>query len=643
MADETEGQGHGVAASRSVDALNLTMSGASRERADELLEKQSRLVDLQIEELRKEDRIRHWSLRVRHIGDILKLTFQLGLACLVLAAFIALLTTIWSASHDSGLIIEPFSVPPDLASRGLTGQVIASQVLDKLAALQAATDSSRAADTYASNWGNDIKVQIPETGVSIGELYRYLVGWLGDETRISGEVFRTASGIAITARAGSDASQTFIGSEADLDSLTQKAAESIYSHTQPYRYGRYLDESGRIDEAAAIFRQLALNGLGKERAWGFSGWGITEFKRGNVAVAHALESRAISLDPNNALPRAVLGLLEIGLGHTEAALAAYTAEISILTRGDGELSDAAAQVRREDAQASIAELTGDYVTAIAWRKQFEQPDSYSPRNWLIIAITLATDHDPSGALLVPRSSYSTSNTYQKQQDVLFALLESTWVRTWVTAARQDWSAHVRYARLLQEFGSKIPAFRTNLLPRSVWPEYAYALANLGRAPEAHALIDRTPVDCTLCVRMRGNIDTVKKNWTGAAYWFGVATKQAPSLPFGYTDWGSMLLAKGHYDDAIAKFTLANQKGPHFADPLEMWGEALMLKDRSDLALAKFENANKYAPNWGRLHMKWGEALGYVGRKDEARAQYRITSGLDLSVADKAELARDMRG
>ena len=74
----------------------------------------------------------------------------------------------------------------------------------------------------------------------------------------------------------------------------------------------------------------------------------------------------------------------------------------------------------------------------------------------------------------------------------------------------------------------------------------------------------------------------------------------------------------------------------------MWGETLMLKNRSDLALAKFEDANKYAPNWGRLHMKWGEALGYVGRNDEARAQFRIASTLDLSVADKAKLARDMR-
>jgi hypothetical protein len=41
-------------------------------------------------------------------------------------------------------------------------------------------------------------------------------------------------------------------------------------------------------------------------------------------------------------------------------------------------------------------------------------------------------------------------------------------------------------------------------------------------------------------------------------------------------------------------------------------------------------------------MKWGEALGFVGRRDEARAQYRIAVSLDLSVADKADLTRNMR-
>ena len=266
-------------------------------------------------------------------------------------------------------------------------------------------------------------MQIPETGVSVSELYRYLVGWLGNETHISGEVYRTTSGIAITARAGSEAGQTFVGSEADLDSLTQKAAEFIYSRTQPYRYGRYLDEAGRIDEAESIFRQLALDGLGKERAWGFSGLGIIKFKRGDVSAARDRELRAVSLDPGNALPRAVLGLFENGLGHIEASLAAYKAELSILARGDGELRDAAAQIRREDAQANIAQLTGDYVAAIAWSQQFEQPDSYAPQNPLIIAITLTADHVTSDALLKWRNSEPDFNIPDKQQAALFGLVE----------------------------------------------------------------------------------------------------------------------------------------------------------------------------------------------------------------------------
>jgi tetratricopeptide (TPR) repeat protein len=115
--------------------------------------------------------------------------------------------------------------------------------------------------------------------------------------------------------------------------------------------------------------------------------------------------------------------------------------------------------------------------------------------------------------------------------------------------------------------------------------------------------------------------------------------RSPDIPFADTDWGEMLLRKGDYDGAIAKFEAADQKGPHFADPLEMWGEALMQENRSDLALAKFEEADKYAPNWGRLHLKWGEALLWSGKPDDAKKQFTIAAGLELSSADRAALDR----
>jgi tetratricopeptide (TPR) repeat protein len=152
-------------------------------------------------------------------------------------------------------------------------------------------------------------------------------------------------------------------------------------------------------------------------------------------------------------------------------------------------------------------------------------------------------------------------------------------------------------------------------------------AHLGDFRSAHALIDKSPLDCSPCLRMRGTIAGLEKNWAAADVWFARAVKAAPSIPFNETHWGAVLMRKGDLDGAIAKFETASRKGPRFADPLEMWGEALIARNRSDLAVEKFEEAAKYAPNWKRLRQKWGEALSYAGRKDKARRQLALARTL----------------
>ena len=60
-------------------AFNTALHAASgTEEARALLRKQARLVDLQSADLEREDTVRHWSLRVRHISDVLKLGFELA-------------------------------------------------------------------------------------------------------------------------------------------------------------------------------------------------------------------------------------------------------------------------------------------------------------------------------------------------------------------------------------------------------------------------------------------------------------------------------------------------------------------------------------------------------------------------------------
>jgi tetratricopeptide (TPR) repeat protein len=217
-------------------------------------------------------------------------------------------------------------------------------------------------------------------------------------------------------------------------------------------------------------------------------------------------------------------------------------------------------------------------------------------------------------------------------------------------AMSDWNALLSEAsateKAVKSFASVPPYTRAYVqfaLTRQVWPLVAVAQAMTGDFKGAHALIDKTPLDCDACLRAHGRIDLAEKNWRGAEYWFARLVADTPSLPFGYFEWGRVLLSRGDTEGAIAKFKIANRKSPHFADPLEMWGEALVARNRSDLALAKFAEAEKYAPNWGRLHLKWGEALWWSSKRDEAKKQLASAARLDLTPSEKAELAKVSHG
>jgi hypothetical protein len=256
MSEETKGQESAAfATGAGVDqvAAALALGGASREGADAFLKKQGRLVELQTLDLMREDKLRHWSLRVRHISDVLKLSFELAAALIATAIVIFIGVSVWSATRDQSLVIESFDVPSDWATRGLTGKVAAGQLLHRLVLMQDATDTARPANSYQNNWGDDFQVQIPDTGVSLGEAVRYLHQWLGHETRISGEIYRTAKGIALTTSVG-DTSTTFEGPESSVGTLMQKAAEAVYAQTQPYRCGTYFANHGRLQEAQAVYQ-----------------------------------------------------------------------------------------------------------------------------------------------------------------------------------------------------------------------------------------------------------------------------------------------------------------------------------------------------------------------------------------------------
>jgi tetratricopeptide (TPR) repeat protein len=646
MSDDDE-EGLENRTSADTAALSLAMNAATHDekvaaRAAILLEEQTKLVRLQVADLRKEDSLRHWSLRVRHVNDLIKLTFGLGAAFVVLVVAIALGALVWNARGATGLLIQPINTPPDFAAKGLDGTVLAHKLLDKLNGFVTEADkwSFRSADSVSGNWGNDSKVEIPETGISIVELSRFLHQRLGHETSMSGELYRTQTGIALTVRVGAEAGETFEGREQDLDALLTRAAQALLADTQPYRYVWMLYSEGRpASSVVPIARQYAEAATGREQYWRLSALEQQLGFAGRFRDSSEVCGRTIATFPDNPFGYFDMSAVEWPLGHLERAYDSMKIAQKLLYGSAApDLELIALPFLRANADSFAGDLIGAYSDAIA-------VDIAESKTGLFdlnvsgpgaMAEDYAENHDAAAARAILAEHHLTHDDMLLTPEyILVAGLDLP--NFFVQASAGDWMEAA--ASLEQTDRATLRRGDVNAVRHTlIWPWLAYAWVQTGRLKDAEALIAKTPLDCTLCLEMRGRIDEAKGDAAGAEYWFAKAVADAPSLPFGETDWGGMLYRRGDYDGAILKYQNANRKSPHFADPLEMWAEVLIAKNRSDLALAKFAEAEKYAPNWGRLHLKWGEALVWSGDKAGAQKQFAIASRLDLAPSEKSELA-----
>src|SRR6185312_392459 len=167
--------------------------GRSRDHADPefdaFLRDQRRLISLQTEHLHEQRELVLSRLRWGRFSDRMKALLQIMTAVIGAAVVVLIATMAWQAHEAHGLVIEAFSVPPDIARTGLTGQVAAGRFLDKLQELQVGTShSSRPSESYASDWGSDFKVEIPETGLTFSEFDKLLRERLGHMDHVTGEV-----------------------------------------------------------------------------------------------------------------------------------------------------------------------------------------------------------------------------------------------------------------------------------------------------------------------------------------------------------------------------------------------------------------------------------------------------------------------
>ncbi len=563
--------------------------------------------------LAKQEQLLGWQVASERAGFALKVL--VGVAGLALV--VALATMAWSARQADGLVVEPFLVPPDLARQGITGEIVARQVLDRLAELDRAANALYTV-RVSDSWSQATRIQVPQTGVSLDEVQRLLRRWLGHETYVSGEITPSPAGLQLKARTGAGATIAVDGAAAALPDLSRQAADGIFARARPNAFAELLIRKGDNTAAKPILSAvLRSSDDARDRAWASNLMGV-------IAVAEDRDEEALSWYRRAMTARDPL------LASSAARNASSVLATLGRSRESDEMNEAALRLigpgrsPRERQLRAIYRVglliaDGDYQTAERLLRPFlgvQLPGAFED-NELRYAQVLARLHRTREAW-----RWARSGGIPEAQAVAASM--DDWARFLVGLDVSD-GPHGDPRNNVRGEGSRV-----------------LALASLGRLEEARAIAPSLRRDCTVCLAAMGTIASREGDFARADREFAAARALHPTSIYTARYEALEALRSRRWDVAVERARAANRLHPRFGDFPEFWGEALLGKGDAKGAAAKFAQAEPLAPQWGRLHLKWGEALAKLGRTDEAKAHWRTAATLDLTDAERAELAQVSR-
>jgi tetratricopeptide (TPR) repeat protein len=584
------------------DPIEIAMTAAASGKplpdvARSVLEAQAKLIRAQCAEL-----------RLRNVGERVRAVLWAVLAIAAAAVLALTVAVVVLAARSDALVVQSFRVPPALVARGLTGEVVATQVLDKLAEMQEQSESTRAASSYANNWEDELKIDIPSTGASADQVWKLLRGWLGKETRISGEIIQTGMGLALTARVSGKPGQRFASPTGDLDALVVQGADLIYRNTQPYRHAVFLgNDPKRAPEREALLKRLTADPSPMERKWAFNGLSVDHRERGDFKGAIAMAQRALAIDPKMIPSMNNVASAHGLLGHDQALVDTYD-RVSTMPVGK-EFDPTVIAGNNCLRERSVANVTGDPSRldgAVACMEasfgtfglgaSAARVDADLMRNDPRSALTF---QPPASPQVTPAEAAFSVASYRLRGEVLRGPSPA------LTQALDSFLA--ARGRVLEE--AAFPGYYRSAGPTQSWPLMVRALTLLGRQGEAAALIAQTPLDCYSCLRGRGLVAKASGDAPAAQKWFVLAVRQGPRLAPAYSDWGRLLADNRRFASAEARFKEAVRLAPNWGEPLKYWGDALAVQGKRQAALSKYDAALKRSPNWLALRQARAKVAG----------------------------------
>jgi len=457
----------------------------------------------------------------RLLGIRLRIAFQIFIALVATVMGIGVAIMIRDAITSRRVVIEPVRMPATLAARGFDGTITAGAILDELTRLQDATRSSSAARGLSGAWTGNIKLEVPETGVSIGEISRLLKERFGHDLHIEGDLIETATGgLALTVRGNGVPPKSFSRPATELEKLTVEAAEYVYSQSQPVRWATYLSNVNRYQEAIAFCRTAVASADPADRPRFLSTWALAiDASGGSTREALALQRAAVKLQPDLWSAHANLQNDLMLIGDEEGAWRAGEDMRKVAGGRPG-------RAREDDY------LNWDYLTwnlrawldaIVADAEAHGGAGTGASAAGPIIADIQARLHDPEAADLALKT------TKEDPHDPTIAAMTHN-VRGRLAAEAGD---AARAATEMEAFGAAYadPAVSSNSPGYNCWIAPAEEAA--GHPDKADAVL-KTGGTFVDCYRFRADILGSRGDWPGAQKAYADAVALAPDLPAAYS-------------------------------------------------------------------------------------------------------------
>ena len=576
--------------------------------AEAFLQEQTLLLQSQREEIAEVRGLRVAQLRgqvresrMRYVAHRFR-ALLLGAALLILIAVTSGFgVMVWEAATSRSVVIDTFTAPSTLAARGLSGTFVASGVLDALQKLQAATRLRSVGFEARGAWSNDIKIEVPRTGISIGDVSRLLHDAFAHDMHVGGDLTESLGGqLTLTVRGTGIPASSFVGSPADLDALTVRAAEYVYGRVQPWRYSSFLLDAGRNADAIAFLPgALARAKDDMERANLFNTWGdaLPSPQEGEAAAEKFRLAMALAR-PRSAVwwtawSNAIEALWD-NRGEEAAWRESEAFSEAASNAPNGERPRQSLFNTTERILWEPSRLLRSLLTNLGGNSSLTSP--VDP----VIADVEEVLHDPEQAALYIALSDPRDDTTRAEA----AFLEGS-----AALMRGDPAAAVSPFLAFDRIWLGNPLLQSNEPDQPCFLGLAYGLS--GDLARAAGAFDQVSNPWARCWAFRGDVLAQAGDVAGARQAWATGIRLLPDLPNVYLARGTWEMRQGDDRAAAADLSTASAKAPRFADPLKAWGDLLAREGRWAEALSRYEVAITDAPRWAALRDARRVVLGHI--------------------------------